>query len=86
MENNPKMAILSFKTKKNKKNTYFELLRSRTRNTIAHKSLEKVPKALFQEISWLKLYPINVPPPPQYAKTDCFCRVHPHSLNSQIEP
>ena len=43
MENNQKMAILSLKKK-----------RSRTTNTIAHKSLEKGPKALFEEILWLK--------------------------------
>jgi len=53
MENNPKTAILSLKKKKKKKkkkNTYIELSRSRPTNQIDHKSLEKGPKALFQEI------------------------------------
>jgi len=52
MENNPKMAILSLKKKKKKKKkkTYIELSRSRPTNQIDHKSLEKGPKALFQEI------------------------------------
>ena len=70
IENNSKTAILSLKKKK-----CIELFRSRPTNPINHKSLEKEPKALFQEISWLKLNPINVstsPPHPKMLKLTVF--------------
>ena len=49
MENNQKMAILSFK-----KNKYFKLLRSRPTNPIDHKSLEK-EKAQYMFLFFFKL-------------------------------
>ena len=55
------------------KKTYIELFRSWPTYPIDHKWLEKGPKALFQEILWLKLNPINVSTPhPKMLKLTVF--------------